>query len=101
LTRPVIWTARARYELEAQAAYVAADSTGTARRLREIVFATTAGIGEYATGRRGRVGGTYEKVVPRLPYIIVYRIRKIDGEETIRILRVIHTSRNWLPGTWP
>ena len=39
------------------------------------------------SGRRGIVDGTYELVVPRLPYIVVYRILS-----EIEIIAVFHTS---------
>ena len=42
-------------------------------------------------GRTGRVRSTYELVIPDLPYIVAYRIKK--GE--IQILSVYHTSRKW------
>lgn len=54
-----------------------------------------------ATGRPGRVSGTYEKSVSRLPYIIVYMIEQGQADETIVILRVIHTSRDWPDDSWP
>ena len=56
-------------------------------------------LADFATGHPGRVGGTYEKSVARLPYIIAYALN--DGEVELTILRVIHTSRNWEPGAWP
>jgi addiction module RelE/StbE family toxin len=45
------------------------------------------------SGRPGRVAGTREVVVPKLPYLIVYRINGDDVE----ILRVFHTSMDWPP----
>ncbi len=54
-----------------------------------------------ATGRPGRVTGTYEKPLARLPYIIAYELRPIAGRESIVILRVLHTSRDWPPEEWP
>ncbi len=46
-------------------------------------------------GRAGRVRGTYELVIPDLPYMVPYRIK---GKE-IQILSVYHTSRKW-PGAF-
>lgn len=43
------------------------------------------------SGRPGRVAGTLELVIPRLPFIVPYRITS-DG---IDIIRVYHTSRRW------
>ncbi|MGH7316728.1 MAG: type II toxin-antitoxin system RelE/ParE family toxin [Candidatus Rokuibacteriota bacterium] len=42
-------------------------------------------------GRRGRVAGTRELVVPRLPFVIAYRVRP----DRIEVARVIHGRRDW------
>ena len=44
-----------------------------------------------AIGRAGRVLGTREFVISKYPYILPYQVR----ENTIYILRVLHTSRKW------
>jgi plasmid stabilization system protein ParE len=44
-----------------------------------------------AMGRPGRVDGSRELVVPRTPYILVYRI----SAGTIRILRILRGARCW------
>ena len=44
-------------------------------------------------GRKGRVHGTRELVIPQKPFIVAYRVL---GDE-VHILAVIHTSRQW-PG---
>ena len=66
-----------------------------ARRIRETVDA----LRQFATGHPGRVGGTYEKSVHRLPYIVAYALSEDD--RVLTILRVIHTSRDWRSGDWP
>jgi toxin ParE1/3/4 len=43
------------------------------------------------SGRPGRVEGTRELVITRTPYIVAYRIIG----DTVRILRVLHSSRQW------
>jgi hypothetical protein len=35
----------------------------------------------------------------RLPYIIAYALT--DGGDTVSILHVIHSARNWRPNEWP
>lgn len=45
--------------------------------------------------------GVYEKPVSRIPYIIAYALRPIAGRETVVIVRVIHTSRDWPAEEWP
>jgi len=42
-------------------------------------------------GRPGRVPKTRELVVPNLPYILPYYIKKKE----VRILAVMHTARKW------
>ena len=42
-------------------------------------------------GRIGRVAGTYELVIPGIPYIVPYRIHN----QEVQILSVCHTSRKW------
>jgi len=42
-------------------------------------------------GHPGRVCGTRELIIPNLPYVIPYRVRN----NTIEILRVFHTARQW------
>ena len=41
------------------------------------------------SGRRGSVEGTYELVVPRLPYIAVYRVA-----ERVEIIAVFHAAQD-------
>ncbi len=45
-------------------------------------------------GREGRVAGTRELVVPRLPYVIVY---SLHNDDEVTILRVLHGARQWPP----
>lgn len=44
-----------------------------------------------AIGRAGRILRTREFVISNYPYILPYQVR----ENTIYILRVLHTSRKW------
>ena len=43
------------------------------------------------SGRFGRVSGTRELIVPRLPYIVAYRVTG----SSIQILRVLHGAQRW------
>ena len=42
-------------------------------------------------GRAGRIPGTRELVIPRLPYILVYRLTT----STVDILTILHASQRW------
>jgi plasmid stabilization system protein ParE len=99
--RPVQWSRTALDELKQQIAFIAADNPRAAQRVRDSLRSAAVALGEGATGRPGRVAGTYEKPVPRLPYIIAYEITRSPVSEYISILRVIHTARDWPEDRWP
>lgn len=42
-------------------------------------------------GRRGELEGTREILVPRLPYMLVYKVL----DKNVAILRVLHQHQNW------
>jgi toxin ParE1/3/4 len=44
-------------------------------------------------GRKGAQQGTREMLVPRLPYIIVYRIEREEQEEWLAIAGVYHGAQ--------
>lgn len=44
-------------------------------------------------GRIGREEGTRELVVPRLPYIVVYRVK----EQAVEVLHIYHGAQNRRP----
>ncbi|MBS9721076.1 type II toxin-antitoxin system RelE/ParE family toxin [Tianweitania sp. BSSL-BM11] len=99
--RPVVWSRTALDNTLEILRYVAADDPHAAERLIEAIEAAGNRLGTVATGRPGRVVGTYEKSVARLPYVIAYAVDAVEGEERIVILRVIHTARHWPSGGWP
>ncbi len=97
--RHVQWSDDALDDLEEQAVHIAKDDAAAARRVAKRIRETGDALGEFATGHPGRVSGTYEKSVSRLPYIVAYALNEDDT--VLTVLRVIHTSRNWLPDDWP
>lgn len=101
MKRRVQWSLDALDDIKAQIAHIAAESPGAARRVKAQIQATGAALGDMATGRPGRVHGTYEKLVARLPYIMAYVIVRQGREETVTILRVIHAARHWPDEGWP
>ena len=42
-------------------------------------------------GRRGRVVGTKELIIPSTPFIIIYRLK----DSVLEILTILHHSRMW------
>ena len=101
MTRDVVWSRAALDDLKAQLVYIAADNPDAARRVADALRDAAVGLGKALTGRPGRVLGTYEKSVARLPFVIAYAISVTADRETVSILRVIHTARNWPKERWP
>lgn len=98
----VLWSVDARIEYREIITYIAQDdplaAEQTAARIRDVVQ----NLAAMPTGRKGRVSGNYEKVVPGLPYIVAYALGdELRGHETITVLRVIHGARNWPEESWP
>ena len=68
-------------------------------RVADRIEAAIHALAERPHGRRGRVKGPYEKSVTGLPYVIAYApTSEPDGSETLNVLHVIHTRRNWPEG---
>ena len=99
--RRVFWSRDALDDLKKQLLYIAAADPVAAARVVERLRQAAAQLEDFATGRPGRVAGTYEKSVTGLPYIIAYEIVPRDTGEVVAILRVIHTARDWPAETWP
>ena len=101
MRRPVRWSRTALDDLKQQVGHIAKGDPVVARSVAERIGAAAALLGERAVGRPGRVGGTYEKSVNCLPYVIAYCMEMAEGRETLFILRVIHTARQWQREEWP
>jgi plasmid stabilization system protein ParE len=99
--RPVVWSDDARRDYLEILRYIAGDDPSAAERVVDAIGKTGIALGDFATGRPGRGSGTYEKSVLHLPYIIAYALSERAGRESVVILRVIHTARNWVAEEWP
>jgi toxin ParE1/3/4 len=99
--RPVTWSRDALDDIKEQAAFIARDDPVAAKRVADRVRDIGKALGDFVTGRPGRVKGTYEKSLVRLPYIISYELRPLAGRESVVILRVIHIAQDWPAGKRP
>ena len=97
--RQVVWSQSAQDDYLEILRHIATDDPIAAERVVDVIAKAGEALGEFATGHPGRVSGTYEKSIPRLPYIIAYRLA--DGGRTVAILRVIHAARDWNEDGWP
>ena len=99
--RPVVWSIEAQRDNLEILRYIAEDNPFASERVVDAIEDAGNKLGEFATGRPGRVSGTYEKSLARHPYIIAYELRDVAGWESVVIVRVIHTSRDWPAEEWP
>lgn len=80
-------------DLESIKARIARDDGAAAERVVDQIRSTIRVLGELPhLGHDGLVAGTYERTVPRTPYVIVYRIDLGSNDEII-ILRVPRCSQ--------
>ncbi len=100
--RRVVWSEHARDDFRAIIGYIAEANPTAAHNVASRIDQTIRALGAMPTGRKGRVSGTYEKVVRGLPYIIAYGLGdQPRGHETVTILRVIHGARDWREDSRP
>lgn len=97
----VVWSATALDDFDRTIAYLAERNPNAAARVAERIDRTARALRALPTGRPGRVAGSYEKIVPGLPYIIAYAIGPPGSGNSLVILRVIHGARDWPSGQWP
>jgi addiction module RelE/StbE family toxin len=94
----VRWTDPAQTDLFEILDYIARDDPAAAERVeRRLVNAVASLAQQPRRGRPGRVEGTRELVIPRLPYVVIYRIveRPLRTAGEIAVMRVLHGARRW------
>jgi plasmid stabilization system protein ParE len=100
--RRVVWSDAARHDYIEIIRYISEDDPFAAESVAKRMEAAALKLGRSPIGRRGRIAGTYEKVVAGLPYFIAYAIGPSPaGGEVVTILHVIHGARHWPAGQWP
>jgi toxin ParE1/3/4 len=89
----LVWTRPARADRREIFEFIEADSIRAACKM-DLIFAEKAAILTRfpEIGRPGRVPGTRELLAHR-HYFLIYRVRG----NTVQILRLLHTSRQWPP----
>ena len=88
----VRWTSPALADLDAIQDYLAERNPAAASRLVNDILDRTDALlaANPELGRRGRVAGTRELVLPGTSYVVAYRLT-----EAIEILAVMHGAREW------
>ena len=78
--------------LESIQDYIAKDNRRAAWEVAQKIRQTVILLKDHPRlGREGRVRGTYELVIPALPYIVPDRVK---GSE-IQVLTIFHAARKW------
>ena len=87
------WSAHAVADLEAISAYIEQDrSLETANRVARTIYDAVQSLRTLPhRGRAGRIENTRGLVLPRLPYLVVYRVY----EDRVLILNIVHGARRW------
>ena len=74
--------------------YIAQRDPGSAAVVVARVRATCQTLEQFPLrGRAADTGGTREVVVPRTPYLVVYRI----SNDVVEIVRIRHGAQDWPP----
>jgi toxin ParE1/3/4 len=92
--RDVVWASYARTQYLAAIAYLTERNEAAAEKLVERVEVTVQELAERPIGRPGYAADTFEKIVLKTSYVIVY---ELCGDE-LRVLRLFHMSQDWR--TW-
>jgi addiction module RelE/StbE family toxin len=88
----LVWTEQAIQDLAVARAYVAKDNPGAAATVaRRTLQATEKLFKHPEIGRKARLAGTRELVIPGTPYLIPYRIHG----DRIELLRILHGRQQY------
>lgn len=92
----VKWLPQALLDRESQIRHIFAQNPKAAIALDDVIRHQAKMLADHPeAGRRGRLGGTRELVIPRTAFLPIYRI---DREaQTVEILRLLHGAQQWPP----
>ena len=89
----VLWTPESLQDRADIWDYIAADNPRAAARMDALFSDAVAKLGDHPNfGRVGKIPGTRE-LIPHESYRLVYEV----GQDTVWILVLIHTARQWPP----
>ena len=72
--------------------YIAEENRRAAARTSDQIWESTQLLARHPmAGKEGRLAGTRELVISGTPFIVAYRIEKIE----VRILAILHAAREW------
>lgn len=87
----IVWTKRASGQVSSAKKFIGANSPSAAAAQARLILAAIERLRAFpALGRIGRFAGTRELVVPRTPYVVIYRQ---ENDEVLEILLVLHGAQ--------
>lgn len=87
------WTRPAQKDLQAQLEYIQRENPEIVSRIAAQIRKATESLDAFPQlGRDGTVEGTRELIIPKLPFICVYRIKN----EHVEIIRFLHERMRML-----
>ena len=91
----VVWTPEAQQDRADIWDYIAADNLNAAVRMDQLLSDAAARLADFPMlGRAGKVPGSRE-LIPHESYRLVYQIEL----ETVWVLALVHTARQWPPAS--
>jgi toxin ParE1/3/4 len=86
------WSPEAADDFTALIQYIRQDNPSAALQVGRAIYNAVAQLNTFPNrGRSGRVNGTRELPLTRLPFVVVYRVR----ENSVEIARVLHGAQRW------
>jgi len=86
------WSPEAAADFTAMIHYIQQDNSSAALRVARTIYQNVAQLKVFPNrGRPGRVDGTRELPIPRLPFVVVYRV----GESAVEVARLLHGAQRW------
>lgn len=89
--REVVWSSQAKGQYLSALTFLTEKNGAAAAKLLERVEVTTAALAVRPVGRPGYADDTFERIVQRTSYGIVFQLA---GDE-LRVLRFFHMSQDW------
>ena len=90
----VAWRKSAVLDLYRVREYIRQDNPAAAETTGTRIEAAVDSLARFPEmGHPGEVPGTRELVIPRLPYLVVYRLKG----DAVQILRILHGKQKWPP----
>ncbi|MGI2031212.1 type II toxin-antitoxin system RelE/ParE family toxin [Rhizobium panacihumi] len=88
----LVWARFALEDREAIFVHIEKENPQAAARVDEEIVRSARRLIDFPeSGRLGRIAGTRELVIPRLPYIAAY----VALTDRVRILRILHSAQIW------